>query len=77
MDFVRYQSCHGIINKARTNTSLNRKARVHCWRSEGSSELFSPDASVRGTEAKLSTLFAVSLPSHPFNLHCACIISPF
>jgi hypothetical protein len=43
MNFVQYQPCHGIINKARTNTSPNRKARVHCWRSGGSSELFSPE----------------------------------
>jgi hypothetical protein len=47
MNFVQYQSCHGITNKARTNASQNRKARVHCWRSGGSLELLSPGASLR------------------------------
>jgi hypothetical protein len=44
MDFVQYQTGQGIVNKARTATSLSRKARVHCWRSEGEgpSELHSP-----------------------------------
>jgi hypothetical protein len=46
VNFVQYQSCHGIVNKARTNASLNRKAGVRCWRSEGPLELLSHDASV-------------------------------
>jgi hypothetical protein len=35
MNFVQCQSCHGIVNTARTNASLNRKARAHCWRIVG------------------------------------------
>jgi hypothetical protein len=62
MNFVQYQSCHGIINTARTNSSLNRKVRVHFWHSEGPpSELLSPSASARFVEPRQSRPFFLAL----------------
>jgi hypothetical protein len=62
MNFVQYQSCHGIINTARTNSSPNRKVRVHFWHSEGPpSELLSPSASARFVEPRQSRPFFLAL----------------